>query len=68
MIQRDQNTGEYVATCDTCGRVIETKSDREALNQALSERTEPLGPMELMGIDPDRIYCYDCMAMNSYFK
>ncbi|GGE27702.1 hypothetical protein GCM10011571_32360 [Marinithermofilum abyssi] len=68
MIQRDENTGEHIATCDTCGRVIETKSSKEALLKAISKRMKPLGRMELMGIDFDKIYCYDCMAMNSYFK
>ncbi|PTX60782.1 hypothetical protein C8P63_10892 [Melghirimyces profundicolus] len=68
MIQRDENTGEYIATCDTCGRVIETKTSEEAVLKAVSERMEPLGRFELMGIDPDKIYCYDCMAMDSYFK
>ncbi|WP_141201728.1 hypothetical protein [Paludifilum halophilum] len=68
MIQHDETTGEYIAICDTCERVIETKSNKEALLKAVSERMEPLGRMELMGIDFDKIYCYDCMAMNSYFK
>jgi hypothetical protein len=48
--------------------VIETKTNEKELFNALSERMEPLGKMELMGIDPENICCYDCMAMESYFK
>lgn len=67
MIGYDKNTGEHIASYDICGRVIETKTNEEELLNALSERMEPLGKMELMGIDPENIYCYDCMAMESYF-
>ncbi|WP_380704063.1 hypothetical protein [Salinithrix halophila] len=68
MIQHDENTGEYMASCDTCERVIETKTNLEELEQAVAQRMEPLGRMELMGLDLDKLYCYDCMAMDSYFK
>ncbi|MDR6224701.1 hypothetical protein [Desmospora profundinema] len=68
MIHFDENTGEYYATCDTCERVIETKTSREEMLKALSERMQPLGRMELMGLDLDKLYCNDCMAMDSYFK
>ena len=68
MILYDENTGEHIAYCDICERVIETKTNERELQLALAERMEPLARFELMGIDPDKIYCYDCMAMESYFK